>query len=87
MRIFAVWPDILTIGVLLLLLTCMSYRGAVIVLKRYGMSIWEQNKRKGFLKTFVEFSISVVLSFLASAALGFLYVGLLGFFGFPIGIL
>jgi hypothetical protein len=80
------WQDVIIIGFLLFLLTGLLYWVAATVLRRAGLSLWEQDGKKSFVEISVEFTTSVILSFLASAALGFLYVGILGMVGVPIGI-
>lgn len=80
------WEGILIIGFLLLCITALLFRGAVTVLKRESISLREQDSNKGLMESFVEFSFSVILSLTASAALGFLFVGLLGLMGVPIDV-
>jgi hypothetical protein len=80
------WEGILIIGFLLLCVTGLLYKSAVMILQRGGFSLWNHHQDKSFMEIVVEFSTSVILSLIASAALGFLFVGLMGFFGVPIDV-
>jgi hypothetical protein len=80
------WHDILLIGFLLLCATGLLYKGAVRILGRWGLSLWEQDRGQSLPGMAVEFLTSVFLSLMVSAALGLLFIGLAGLFGVPIDI-
>ena len=78
--------DIFGIGFLFLCMTLLLYRCAVVIFRRGGLLLWDPDRSRTLLENITEFSLSVFLSLMISAALGFLFVGLLGLFGVPIYI-
>ena len=80
------WEKMFGLGFVLLGFTILLFKCAAVVLRREGLSLLEQGRNKNLKESILEFSTSVVLSLSASAALGFLFVGLLGLLGVPIDV-
>jgi len=80
------WKGVFGTGILLLCMTLLLYRGAVVIFRRGGLLLWDPDRSRTPWENVAEFFLSVFLSLMVSAALGFLFVGLLGFFGVPISV-
>lgn len=74
----------LFLGLALLCCTAALYRTTAAVFSRVGLSLVRTDPHTGLPGMVAEFTASVILSMSLSAAMAFLFVGLMGVLGVPV---